>query len=100
MTAKQNVVGNEEWLAAGIALAQLDRAMNGYRSLAVDITGFTVRGPAVSGGEFLCVIRGIDEEGKAVVAFHSAFALPALVRGVEGRLVNGTLKWRDDQYAN
>lgn len=98
MARKQNDVSSEAFDAAGLALAQIDRALQGYRDLAVQISGFSVRGPRGPGDEVFLVIRGEDEEGAPVVSFHSAFTLTEAIRGLDARLSNGTLKWRADEF--
>lgn len=90
---------SEAFYAAGEALGHIGRACEGYRELAVQPTGFSIRVPQIRGGEYLVVIRGIDEDDTALVAFHSALDLLELVRGTEARLANGTLKWRADEYS-
>ena len=85
--------------AIGEAIEYIDAAIAGYRQLAIRPTGYTVRAPQSEGGELLAVVKGFDAEGTPCVAFHSAFGLGDLMRGVAGRLRNGTLKWKIDQYA-
>jgi hypothetical protein len=84
--------------AVGEAVESLGAAMQGYRSLSVDVTGFSIRGPRGRGDEFLVVVKGLDESGQPLVAFHSAMELGECLRGVEARISNGTLKWRSDEF--
>lgn len=98
MAKAQNDFSDEAFRAAGEALAQVDRAMSGYRDLALDIVGLSIRGPRVRGDEYFLTVRGVDGEGERWVAFHSAFTLTDLFRGLEGRLRSGTLKWKEDQF--
>lgn len=49
-------------------------------------------------GEWLAVIGAATHEG-AKVAFHSADSFHGCVEGVCNRLMNGSLKWKDDEYA-
>lgn len=100
MAKPVNDVSREAFQAAGVALAQLDRALQGYRDLAVELRGFSVRGPEVRGGETLVVIRAVADDGLRIVAFHSGYTLQDVIRGVEARLANGTLRWRADEFAN
>lgn len=83
----------------GWAVSSLSAAMQGYRQLAVVLVGFSVRAPKGRGDEFLMVIRGEDEAGAPVVAFHSAMSLGETFSGAEARLSNGTLRWREDEFA-
>lgn len=86
------------WLAAGQALDEVGLAMAGYRSLSVDIVGVSIRAPRVRGDDYLLTIRGLDEDGARVVAFHGAADLVEAFRGLQNRLLNGSLKWRIDNY--
>lgn len=84
----------------GRAVSNVGSAMMGYRSLLVDVTGFTVRGPDASvNGDFLLTVRGVDANGMKVVAFHSDSSLEGLMVGFNNRLNNGGFKWREDQWA-
>lgn len=81
------------------AVNDISAGMYGYRTLQVEPTGFTVRGPRSRGDEILVVVRGVDHEGAPVVAFHGAYSLEEALLGLAARLGNGTLKWREDQFA-
>lgn len=89
----------ERMARVGEAVMNLSAIMQGYRATSIQVTGFTVRGPADRGGEFLITVRAIDEEGQPIVAFNSAVELDDALQGVYSRMMNGTLKWRPDQYA-
>lgn len=91
-------VSNEAFLAAGRALAELWRCMLGYPMAGVALTGLSVRPPRYEGDETLIVLRGEDEAGQTVVAFHSAYMLTDAVSGAWTRHKNGTLKWKADQF--
>lgn len=86
------------WLEIGRAVDEVGLAMTGHRSLSVDVVGLSVRGPQGPGGDFLITVRGLDEDGQAVVAFHGASDLAECLRGLSNRLLNGSLKWRSDQF--
>jgi hypothetical protein len=89
----------EYFYQVGLAVGELGRALEGYREISVQLTGFSVRGPRDRGDEFLVVVRGTDEEGMPVVGFSSALDLGEALRGVVSRLDNGSMKWRPDEYA-
>lgn len=91
-------VAPERLQNVGLAIAQIDRAMSGYRNMGIELIGINVKRPKVAGGEFFVVCKGLDGEGTPCVAFHSAFSLGELFMGLEGRLRNGSLKWRVDEY--
>lgn len=90
---------SEYCVRVGKAIIELGRACEGYRNLAVQVIGFSIRGPQYRDGEYLVVARGLDEEGAPVVAFHSALDIGEVLRGLESRLRNGTLRWRPDEFA-
>lgn len=63
------------------------------------ITSVRFRAPEMPGGEWLAVINLITSDG-AFVGFHSDVSFVAAVRGVCSRVNNGSIKWKEDQYAN
>lgn len=86
------------WQEIGKALDEVGLAMSGYRTLSVDVTGVSIRAPQATGGDFLLTIRGTAEDGTPVVAFHGAADLGEAFRGLQNRLLNGSLKWRQDSF--
>ncbi len=48
--------------------------------------------------DWLAIIA-VKTEGGGIVAFHSAPSFPATVEGLCHRVNNGSLKWKEDQYA-
>lgn len=83
----------------GMAVMDLSAAMQGYRSWTMDVVGLSIRAPKVRGDEFLVTVRGLDSDGAPYVAFHSAVELDDALSGLHARLLNGSLKWRPDEYA-
>jgi len=83
---------------AGMAVAGLNAIMGGKRDLMVDVTGLSIRGPNETSSEFLGTVKALDEEGGPVVAFHSASSVGEVLVGIHARLMNGTLRWRPDEY--
>lgn len=100
MSPKQTQLtyNDDFFIQAGEALSRVGIRMASAGSASVDVVGLNIKRPQTDGGEFLCVVKGVDVDGTAVVAFHSAFTLEELFRGLRGRLANGTLKWREDQF--
>lgn len=88
-----------EFMAFYDAVGQISAALRGNRDLAVDVTGVTIRGPREAGDEILLVVRGIGSDGGPVVAFHSAYGLAEALLSLAARLNNGSLKWREDEFA-
>lgn len=89
----------ERFEEVGRCVMDIGRAMEGYRSLSVQLTGMTIRGPKVRGDEYLLILKGLDESGAPVVCFISATSLDELMRVANAKLSNGTLKWRADDFA-
>jgi hypothetical protein len=90
---------SERMQATGFAVSDLGLAMEGKRTLQVEVVGFSVRAPRESGDEFLCTLRVLDADGAPWIAFHSATSLDETLAGLVARLWNGTLKYREDTWA-
>lgn len=93
-----NSFTSEYFEAVGRAVCQLDRAMQGYRSLEADVLGLTIRGPQAEGGETLITVRAVLQDGQRVVGFVTASSAADGLKALEGRLEAGQMKWREDQY--
>jgi len=76
----------------------LERALDGEQVGDVDCVGFSIRPPTRDKNEYLCVMRGLSDDGSPVVAFHSAVGLGEVLTGIGERLRNGTLSWRPDEF--
>lgn len=87
------------WAKGGKSLDDLGLAMEGHRRYSVDVTGFSVKAPVGSGGDFLITVRGFDEEGAPVVGFHGSVDLLDAICGAQNRVQNGTMKWKPDEWA-
>lgn len=87
------------WEEIGRAVDEVGLVISGYRSLAVAVSGLSIRSPQVQGGDYLLTVRGTDEGGAPVVAFHGSPDLGEAFRGLHNRLMNGSLRWRPDEYA-
>ena len=98
MTA-QNKPPSELAALAGKALLEFDAVCQGYREQDGDLAGFSIRCPKARGGEYLITIRGLDDAGAPVVAFHTADSLNGLWASLWVRYKNGDLKWKEDTWA-
>lgn len=76
----------------------LEKALDGHQVGDVDCVGFSIRPPTREKNEYLCVLRGLSDDGSPVVAFHSSAGLADTLIGVGERLRNGSLSWRPDEY--
>lgn len=99
MDQSQNRLSQAEREHVGRSVQEISAALTGARSLVVGLVSLSIRGPRHEGDEILMVIRGLDQDGQPVVAFHSGYTLGDAIRGVAGRLNNGSLRWREDEYA-
>lgn len=59
----------------------------------------TIRPPSVDGGDWLCVCR-MSVEGRPHVGFISGHDVASCLRSLVSKLENGSMKWREDEYAN
>lgn len=90
----------EELREIAQALDGVSDALRGYRKLTVDVVGLTIRGPRAAGDDILVVVKGLDADGKKVVAFHNGTHLPGTLMALAARLDNGSLRWRDDEFVS
>lgn len=86
------------WEEIGRAADEIGLALAGYRSLSVEVIGLSIRPPQGQGGDFLITVRGLSADGGRVVAFHGSPDFGDALRGLHNRLLNGSLKWREDQF--
>lgn len=96
---RSNKALSVRWEEIGRAVDEIGLALMGYRSLSVDVVGLSVRSPKVQGGDFLITLRGFGDDGGPLVAFHGSPDLGECFRGMHNRLMNGSLRWRVDEYA-
>jgi len=85
-------------LAHGTALARIDHLVAKGLAGDIHITTIRLRAPSVEGGEWLAVVKATTENGN-IVGFHGGTGLGDLVSGLANRLNNGSIKWKEDEYA-
>ena len=83
---------------AGQALRYLER-----RGYAPGVDGFgcldiRIKVADIIGGSHLAIIRGFDGEGRPIVAFHSSEDILGCLSGLYAKLLEGTIKWKPDQF--
>ena len=107
MTQIKEVPGNTIATVAAVQKAMLQVAnalyitegrIEGLHEQGEIITGVRFRAPTQLGGEWLAVVSLLTTEGR-FVGFHSDVSFVAAVRGVCNRINNGSMIWKDDQYA-
>jgi hypothetical protein len=82
----------------GRAVVQLGRLLNVQPEAGFALQGMSIRGPQYKDGEYLATLRATNAEGDRFVAFHGAFELGGLLRGVEARIRADQMTWKPDEY--
>lgn len=82
----------------GRRVRELERTMLRLEEDGVTIKMLKLNCKAGPRGEWLAILTAQGEEG-GLVAFHSADGLPEVLAGLSTRLGNGSLKWKEDEYA-
>lgn len=83
---------------AGHAVHSASYRMEVLEGEGVGVTKIAFKARGGPSGEWLAVI-GVDTPDGSKVAFHSADSFHGCVEGVCNRLMNNSLKWKDDEYA-
>lgn len=71
----------------------------GEAVLGVYLEGLNLRLARSAGGEFKVVVKGVSEVGVKLVAFRSGDTAIAVVHKALKEWWNGTLNWREDEWA-
>lgn len=82
----------------GVAISRLERWCSTDVPEGVYVKSIRLRAPQNPEGEWLAVVS-ISTENGGKVGFHSAEDLTAVLSGLSNRLRNGSIKWKDDEYA-
>lgn len=82
----------------GEGVALYDHIMSEHWRGQIEVLSLSLRAPQSRGGEFLVVLRGLDEEGAPVVAFHSAGSAGEALAGAARRVQSGHIRWKPDAY--
>lgn len=98
MTARGGEI-NLDFDKIGVATMEVDRLLAVEPSAGFALVGISIRGPQYPGGELLATLRAENAEGDRFVAFHGAFDLGALMRGIVARIKADKMPWREDQWA-
>ena len=94
--ASQAIIQREAMKLA-LAVDRVDHKVHYDDDAPLWLTGMRVKFPVNEGGEYLVVMRG-EEVDRGVVAFHAATSLREALRGAFERFMNGSLKWKTDEY--
>jgi hypothetical protein len=90
--------GVEAQERAGRALAQLDRMCNYSQMANTGLQRLSVRLGVVDHIETLVVVSIMDEDGEFWVGFNSSMLPSEAIVGAINRVLNGTMKWKEDEY--
>lgn len=83
----------------GIALMRFEGVADRLYDQETSLLSMSIRLKGDGRADYLIVLRA-RYEGAAWVSFHSADTLAEAMRGMVARLENGSVKWKEDQYAN
>jgi len=95
---KHDLTEEKRNLKTGSFVERLGRGFENPGTFGVELTGMSLRAPNGERGEYLAVVRALDDAGAPIVAFHSAMFLADLLVGLTERLNNGSMRWRDDEF--
>lgn len=84
---------------AGVGWLSFLGAIERLQRDGVEVHRLTIKGTWGGDDEMLLVLAA-RTENEGIVAFHNASELPGLWQGVANRIRNGSLKWKEDQYAD
>lgn len=82
----------------GTSVGRVDGALGRYADDDVFLRTVTIRAPEEGQGDYFVVSRWWVG-GEQKVAFHSAGTFWEAVKGLADRMQNGSLTFKDDQYA-
>lgn len=88
----------QEMVKLAVSLYKVEAHIERLIKEEVYLKSIRLRAPQVRGGEWLAVVS-IEVSGEGKVGFHSADGLTTVLRGTAARLLNGSMKWKDDEYA-
>lgn len=109
MAGKDNDVPGNAMLSAallgrqveklGIAALRMDAHLETLQDNGIEVKALRFVYRAGIRGEVLCVVTAQTESG-GLVAFHNGDSFGEVMKGIAARMGNGSLKWKEDEYAN
>lgn len=85
-------------LKLGNKLIDLEVAVSKLHEDGVTVKMIKLKASPNPNGDWLAIVTASTENGE-VVAFHSSDDLSSTITGVGAKLRNGSLKWKEDEYA-
>jgi len=83
----------------GVAWAEFVRQCERLTISDLEVYRVTIKGDFVAGTDILVVLCAVGGDGYKV-AFHHCDDMTTLWTGLAARLANGSLQWKEDQYAD
>ena len=84
---------------AGTVLITADRHLDTLLDKGVDVTAMRIKMPVEEGNDYFVIVQA-RVEGVASVGFHGSDTFAEAVVGALNRLYNGSISWREDEYAD
>jgi len=84
--------------SVGIGWLECVRAFERLERDGIELKRISIKGDFTHGVGVLVVMTA-NAPGGAIVAFHQGDDLQMMWRGLAARIMNGSLKWKEDQYA-
>ena len=97
-TMQSQVAHDEFVFQLGQAWAKCVRAFAQLEADGLYVKRVSIKGTWSTNTDMLVIITAAGPEGP-LVAFHNVDDVFGLWRGLGNRMRNGSLKWRDDEYA-
>lgn len=85
-------------MASGRKLQQLEHSLENVMDEGVRINRITFKCGGDVRGSWLAIVTAVTAEGP-IVTFHSAEGIVSTIEGLSNKLRNGSLKWKEDEYA-
>jgi len=88
-----------EMVRIGEAVSGFEHLLDRLDEANIMIASVRVKVPLGDEVDYLIIVRA-RQEGRGVVGFHAGTTLRETLVGTIARLSNGSMKWKDDEYAD
>lgn len=95
---KGAVAFQEELAQEALVIRRVDRWLGLQEEDDFRLTGLKLRAPIEYSGEYLVIISAYVQ-GQPMVGFSSGSTIMEALLVCSRRILNGSIKWKDDQYA-
>jgi hypothetical protein len=93
----RQVAFDKEMFKKGIKVTRMSNHIEKTETHDTGVTSIRFKAPTDERAEWFGVVSYVHE-GEPLVAFHSGETFEEVLLGVCSRFVNGSLKWKEDQY--